>query len=394
MGARIYQIQVYFSAHFYRMNRKRIYSLTSRKSKKKERWDKEEEIGDMNRKIKLSIGLSAVLCVFFLLLLLPAFIVLQGRSPESPPNVKISQPIESQIKKEEAAVEVDSEQEQVITVYRANQETVENVDLNDYVFGVLAGEMPASFEMEALKAQAVAARTYIAQLVSQNGGKSDLPEGADVTDTVQHQVYYSNAELKKLWAADYQWKAEKIRQAVEETDNLILTYENRPIHALFFSTSNGYTEHAEYYWKNPFPYLKSVKSPWDLDSPKYLKEQTFTLDDFNKKLEVSVKPGQKLLSSVKRTPGQAIASVKIGGVVFTGRKVREQLGLASADFSMKWQGKKIVVTTKGYGHQVGMSQYGANGMAKNGKTFEEILLYYYQGVTLEPGLSFFVDGKI
>ena len=158
----------------------------------------------MNQKIKLSIGLSAVLCVFFLLLLLPAFIVLQGRSPESPPNVKISQPIESQIKKEEAAVEVDSEPEQVITVYRANQETVENVDLNDYVFGVLAGEMPASFEMEALKAQAVAARTYIAQLVSQNGGKSDLPEGADVTDTVQHQVYYSNAELKKLWAADYQ----------------------------------------------------------------------------------------------------------------------------------------------------------------------------------------------
>ena len=299
----------------------------------------------------------------------------------------------STIENEELKTEKTAQKENIISVYRVSQEKVEDVELDTYLFGVLAGEMPASFEMEALKAQAVAARTYIARIVSQSGA-STLPENADVTDTVTHQVYHSQAELKKLWGEDYNWKASKIRQAIQETDNLVLTYDGSLISALFFSTSNGYTENSEEYWKNPLPYLKSVQSPWDLDSPKYLKKQIFSVKEFNGKLGVSVKTGTKLMTKVKRTTGKAIASVKIGEKVFTGREVREKLGLQSADFSMAWDQQKIVITTKGYGHQVGMSQYGANGMAKEGKTFEEILAHYYTGTKLEEGLSFFVDGKI
>lgn len=286
-----------------------------------------------------------------------------------------------------------TQNENMISVYRVSQEKVEDVALDAYLFGVLAGEMPASFEMEALKAQAVAARTYIARIVSQSG-ESTLPEDADVTDTVTHQVYHSDAELKKIWGEDYSWRAKKIRQAIAETDDLVLTYEGALISALFFSTSNGYTENSEEYWKNPFPYLKSVHSPWDLDSPKYLKEQAFRIEELNEKLDISMKKGAKLMEQVKRTTGQAIATVKIGGKMFTGREVREKLGLRSADFSMAWDKQEIVITTKGYGHQVGMSQYGANGMAKEGKTFQEILAHYYTGTKLEEGLSFFVDGKI
>lgn len=356
----------------------------------------------MNTRRQMKWGIGVFLIVMLILFLfVPSLIAYVQNDSAIQEDVPVSTSEKQYTAQSENPVEfvqdkstnIQTGKEQVIAVYRSNQEKVEKVELDQYLFGVLAGEMPASFELEALKAQAVAARTYIAKMIYHRE-ESNLPEGADVTDTVTHQVYHSEEELKEMWGEEYASKADKIKKAIAETDDLVLTYENEPIRALFFSTSNGYTENSEEYWKNALPYLKSVPSPWDVDTPKYKKEKVISLLELKEKLGVTVRVNHELMEETIWTTGKAIAKTKIGGKTFTGREVREKLELASSDFTMKWKDESILVTTKGYGHQVGMSQYGANGMAKEGKTFKEILLHYYTDVNLENGLSFFVDGKL
>lgn len=272
--------------------------------------------------------------------------------------------------------------EVVVPVYRTAQKQVEKVEIEKYVAGVLSSEMPAEFEMEALKAQAIAARTYIVKLLL-NPTDIQLPDEALVTDTIRHQVYRNEEELKKIWGKDFKRKYKRIMQAVNETKGTIITYNGEPITASFFSTSNGYTENAEDYWNHPIPYLKSVSSPWDKQSPKYTAKTTIPVREFEEKLQVKL-PNEKTIGKVlKRTKGKRIALIEIGGKTFTGREVREKLNLQSTDFTIKRKQNTIVVETKGYGHGVGMSQYGANGMAMEGKTAEEILHYYYQGTKIE-----------
>ncbi|TYS17883.1 stage II sporulation protein D [Rossellomorea vietnamensis] len=265
-----------------------------------------------------------------------------------------------------------------VAVYRSSKEIIEKLPLEEYVVGVVAGEMPADFEIEALKAQALAARTFIVnQLMNKSG---NVPEGADVTDTVTHQVFSNNEELKKHWGADYQWKMEKIAKAVLETKGKILTYEGNPIDAAFFSTSNGFTENSEAYWPNAVPYLKSVESPWDADSPKFNSQKVVPVTEFQEKLGISLAGDGSVGTITDRTPGQRVGGVVINGKEFTGREIREKLDLRSSDFTWYRKGDHIVITTKGFGHGVGMSQYGANGMAKEGKSFEEIVTHYYKDV--------------
>lgn len=267
----------------------------------------------------------------------------------------------------------------IVPVYRTGQKQVEKVPIEHYVAGVLSSEMPATFEIEALKAQAMAARTYIVkQLLSPP--EINLPEGAAVTDTVHHQVFRNEEELRTLWGKDFNWKYERIIKAVRETEGQILAYEGEPITASFFSTSNGYTENAEDYWENELPYLKSVESPWDKKSPKFTTKQTMSVKEFSEKLTVDVPKQQDIAKVIERTAGNRIAKVEIGGKTFTGRDVREALELHSSDFAIVRKGNTIEINTKGYGHGVGMSQYGANGLAQKGKSAEEIVQYYYKGV--------------
>mgnify|MGYP001262129082 FL=1 len=274
----------------------------------------------------------------------------------------------------------------VVPVYRTLQREVENVEIEQYVAGVLSSEMPADFELEALKAQAMAARTYIVkQLLSPS--EIDLPEDAVVTDTVHHQVYRNVNELKELWGSDFDWKYARILQAVKETKGKILTFEGTPITAAFFSTSNGYTENSEEYWENNLPYLRSVKSPWDETSPQFSAVEEIPIRTVEQQLGVALE-NEETFPVIKRTAGNRIAEIKIGGKTFTGREVREKLDLNSTDFSMTRKGDRIVVETKGYGHGVGMSQYGANGMAREGKTAEEIVQYFYHGITIDSIDSF------
>ncbi len=265
-----------------------------------------------------------------------------------------------------------------VSVKRSETNEIEKIPLEKYVYSVVASEMPASFELEALKAQAVAARTYVVQHLIQQGDENTV-----ITDSTKHQVYKNDDELKSIWGKDYQWKKEKIQQAVTETANKIITYEKTPITPTFFSMSNGFTENAEDYWGSELPYLKSVESKWDEEVPGFIEQKIFATDEVANKLNVSVSSGVEASMGIERTESNRVRKLKINDTTLTGREVREKLGLRSNDFTVEQQNDHFIFTTKGYGHGVGMSQHGADGMAKEGKTYEDILLYYYQGVTLE-----------
>ncbi|GAA0605129.1 stage II sporulation protein D [Virgibacillus siamensis] len=265
-----------------------------------------------------------------------------------------------------------------VAVMRASSEKVEDVPLETYVARVVASEMPAEFELEALKAQSLAARTFIVNhMVSQDSsGKSD------VTDTVSDQVYHSKQELRDLLEDDFEWKMEKVKKAVKATKGEILTYNDAPITASFFSTSNGYTENSEDYWENKVPYLRSVKSPWDKGSPKFLDQEIFTIAKVEDVLGVKLPNSGDINMEISRTEGKRVGQLTIAGKKISGRKVRQKLELQSSDFTIEQKNDHLIFTTQGFGHGVGMSQYGANGMAKQGKTYKQIVKHYYQGVEI------------
>lgn len=274
----------------------------------------------------------------------------------------------------------------VVSVLRDQANQVEEVPLELYVSRVVASEMPADFEIEALKAQALAARTYIVRYLVQ--GEEKLQGGADVTDTVQHQVYKNDEELRQIWGTDYEWKIQKVRQAVGETKGEILTFEGDPIFAAFFSTSNGKTENSEDYWKNEIPYLRSVSSPWDETSPKYLDQKVFSESEVENLLAVNIDPTKPVLANIEKTESNRISKATIGDKTLTGREIREALALQSSDFTVEYRDNHFIFKTKGYGHGVGMSQFGANGMAREGKDYKEIVTHYYKGVAIENVDSF------
>lgn len=279
-----------------------------------------------------------------------------------------------QLKQEKLTIEVP--------VYRVGKKRIEKMPLEEYLIGVVAAEMPADFPLEALKAQAITARTYLIRRIVDRDF-SDVPGGAFIKDSVDHQAYLGEEDLKKAWGEGYSKNREKIRQAVYGTEGMVLTYGGRPITATFFSTSNGRTENADEYWNTSVPYLKSVPSPWDRNAPKYEEETTFSLKVARTKLQL--KESQDLANAkiLKRTAGGQVSLIRIGGKEYSGRDIRERLSLPSATFRWEVKGDRLVIRTLGYGHGVGMSQWGARGMAEEGKKASQILTYYYKGVTIQ-----------
>lgn len=267
-----------------------------------------------------------------------------------------------------------------VSVMRTSTDEKEEVPLEIYVARVVASEMPAEFELEALKAQALAARTY---LVNHLLYQEDL-EQSEILDTTDHQVYKDEEELRALYGSDYTWKMEKLTKAVKATEGMILTYNSKPITPAFFSTSNGYTENSEDYWENELPYLRSVESPWDKNSPQFLDQKTFTIKNVADILGAELPSEQSLRMEIDRTKSNRVKQLKINDFVFTGREIREKLDLKSSDFEIQQKNNHLIFTTKGFGHGIGMSQYGANGLAQEGKSYEEIVKYYYQDVELSP----------
>ncbi len=270
------------------------------------------------------------------------------------------------------------ESNQVVRVRREKAGNIEEVPLEEYVLGVLAGEMPVSFELEALKAQAVAARSYVMKKMEYNQN-----DDYDILDTPQNQMYISTSELKDLWGSDFQKKYSKLYQAVTETSGEYLTYDGKLIESFYFSTSSGMTENSGEVFQTQLPYLVSVKSEWDQDvSPVFCENITFSLYDFYTKLNIPYQD-QLEVSVQKMTSTGRIKEILINDILFTGNEVAYDLDLRSSYFSIKQEGNEVLIQTKGYGHGVGMSQYGAQGMAMKGYHYDEILTYYYQGVEIK-----------
>lgn len=265
----------------------------------------------------------------------------------------------------------------IVRVYKEKDNKIINVPIEEYITGVVAGEMPATFEIEALKAQAVASRSYVMKQIERNINKE-----YDVVDTITNQVYLDNDRLLAVWKDSYTDNINKIKMAVLSTKGEYLSYNGKVAEALFFSTSPGLTENSEEIFQNRVEYLRSVDSHWDENSPVYSYITTYNLEEFYNKLSLDYSDNLEV-KVLETTSTGRIKKIKINNVEMTGKFVSSKLSLKSTYFTIIDQKDKIVVKTKGYGHGVGMSQYGAEGMAKDGKTYEEILKHYYTGVEIK-----------
>lgn len=279
-------------------------------------------------------------------------------------------------KKEEIKLKYESNI--IIRVKRLSSNEIEYLPLEEYIVGVLAGEMPIYFEKEAFKAQAVAARSYALKKIEYNKDSE-----YDVVDSVLNQVYLDNYYLKEAWQDKYLDNINKLRGIVNETSLEYLDYNGEVVDALFFSTSNGYTENASLVFNIDLPYLQSVTSMWDSStSSAFRSTKKISIDEFysSLNLEYSNTLNFKVL---RRSSTNRILNLSINGIEFTGKEVYDKLGLKSMDFSLKQDGNNIIIDTVGYGHGVGMSQYGAEGMALEGYSYKDILSHYYVGTSIK-----------
>lgn len=255
---------------------------------------------------------------------------------------------------------------QMVSVMRSSGQV--DLPLEEYLIGVVASEMPVTFELEALKAQAVAARTFV------------NARGFNVDDTTASQVYKDNEQLRNQWLDQYDDYYEKVKQAVEETAGQILVYNNEPITAAFFSSCANATNNAQDYWQNEVPYLQSVPSPWDQESTDIVRSvdvDEYTLVNYLGSSEITI---------LSLYDNGYVKEVQAGGTVYTGRQIREKLGLASSCFTIEKIDNGLRFVTYGSGHGIGMSQHGAQGMALAGYTYDEILLHYYTGAEIKTTL--------
>lgn len=266
---------------------------------------------------------------------------------------------------------------QIIRIKDEKNGNIIEVPFEDYIKGVVAGEMPTTFELEALKAQAVASRSYA--LYQIKGSKN---RNYDVTNTTTSQVYLTDDQLKNTWKSAYVDKINKIKTAILQTKGQYLAYHGEVINAMFFSTSTGQTENSEEVFVSKVPYLRSVSSKWDESSPAYTETLTFSLKDFYIKLNLQYNPNLTIQVTQKTSTGRT-KKIKINGLEFNGRDIASKLKLRSNYFDIIQNNDNVTITTKGFGHGVGMSQYGANGMAKEGSNYKQILKHYYQNTEIK-----------
>lgn len=263
---------------------------------------------------------------------------------------------------------------------------VHEVTIADYLPGVLAGEMPAAFEPEALKAQAIAARTYIMYCTLHEN--SSHPEAAVCNDATCCKAYLDEDARREIWQESFDEYLKKLNSAVVATDGIYLTYEGEPIQAVFHSSSSGMTASSGELWSE-LPYLISVSSPETADDvPNFVTTVEVTAKDFSDTI-LAAYPEANLGDDAASWIGESDATgsgrtghVTVGGVSITGAEMRGLFELRSSAFTLEYDDESFVFTVTGYGHGVGMSQYGANVMAKSGSTFEEILMHYYPGAQL------------
>lgn len=266
-----------------------------------------------------------------------------------------------------------------ISLYYYDDDIKTPLSIDDYIIAVVAAEMPALFEDEALKAQAVASRTYALKNI-------DISTNNDVS--LIGQEFITKKEMENRWGEKFSDYYSKIKSNVLKTKNQIITYDDEPIEAVFHATSSGMTENAKDVWNKDVPYLVSVDSTLDSEANNFLHESVYNKNSFvemfgflEKKLSIN-----NLLSQIKIiniSEAGNVLEVDVNGEIISGDEIRKLLDLRSTNFTIKEDGDNIIFVTKGYGHGVGMSQTGANFLAKQGYTYEEILKHYYTNVNVK-----------
>lgn len=276
-----------------------------------------------------------------------------------------------------------------IKVYITKEDKVVEVPIEEYVKGVVSGEMPAGFEVEALKAQSVATRTYVA---AKRGRPCDIAKGGDVCDTTHCQVYIGKEERITKWEDKGQEYWDKISKAVDETKGKVLAYSKELVqYPQFFSTSSGMTENAKDVFSSDLPYLVSTESTGEEEvAPRFNGEVKLDINKFvetiNAKFQdakLTVNNLSEQINIISRSDAGGVKEIKVGEATVRGLDFRLAIGLNSTNFQYTISSEEIIFKTKGYGHGVGMSQWGANVMAKNGSDYSSILKHYYTGIDLE-----------
>lgn len=278
----------------------------------------------------------------------------------------------------------------IINVYDVNKNKIEKIDIEEYLYGVLSSEMPSTFDEQALKAQAIAARTYVIYKM-ENNITSGHKNSAVCTNSAHCQAYTSYEDLKKVKGEDW-IKSDyvKVKKAVDDTKGQIVSYEEKAILPLYFSTSSGKTENSKDVFSTQYPYLVSVDSPYEENSPKYSTTYSIKKSKFIKyikniypQINISLDKLDKEVSIIGRTSGGCVKIIEVGNVKISGTDMRKILNLNSANFTIDYNNDEMNFTVKGYGHGVGMSQWGAEGMAKKGYKYYDILFHYFKGTDIK-----------
>ena len=265
----------------------------------------------------------------------------------------------------------DTEEVKEIVVNLSKDNEIIKLSLNDYLIGVVGQEMPASFNIEALKAQAIAARTFAYNYM--NDDVINIKETA--------QSYISIDKMREKWGSDYETYYNKIKSAVLDTNNLVIKYDDNIIKSYYYAISNGKSEDSIAVFNEELPYLKVVDSNFDEEVKNFEVTTSFTSDNFCNLL--SINPCSINIGNITRDDSNRVSKIIINNKEYLGTDIRKLLSLRSTDFEIKLLDNSVEIITKGYGHGVGMSQYGANYLANNGYSFEEILKYYYKDVEIK-----------
>lgn len=270
----------------------------------------------------------------------------------------------------------------VFRVLDKDAKTVTEMTAKDYIFGVLAAEMPALYDEEALKAQAVAAYTFACYRRAENADKDyDI-----TTDFTSDQSFITEQKAREKWGEKAEEYCKKLKNAVDEVEGLAVTYDAKPILAVYHALSSGKTEEGKNVWGGDYPYLKSVASPCDTLAPDYISKAVFSAEEVKSRLsgkcDLSGEPSD-WFGKAERTASGTVTGIEAGGGKLSGSEIRAAFSLRSSNFEVSCKDGEFTFTVYGYGHGVGMSQFGADYMAKQGSNFKEILLHYYSGCKVE-----------
>lgn len=338
----------------------------------------------MKKPIIFLIG-TMIFCI-----LLPVLISVLFYGKNEVASSEIAKKITQKSEQKKDTYETVDSKSPTITVYHCSKNTIEKMDIETFLYGVVASEMSSDFSEEALKAQAIAARTYIIYKMENNMTQGH--NGADICTNSNHcQAYASYDELKNKKGDEWMKNSyPKIKQAVDDTKGHILTYDDKAILPLYFSTSGGKTENSEEVFSEQYPYLKSVSSPYEEQSPRYYTETKISKYKFvnalNKSysnISLSVDNLINQIKVIERTNAGSVKTIQIGDKKISGRNIRTLFGLNSSNFDIGFENDTVVFKVKGYGHGVGMSQWGAEGMAQKNYKYYDILCHYYTGIEIK-----------